>query len=135
MGKRGPAVFKSEIIDSIRDVHVDKDYRAAGHITHYIARNPWRTAAEGLAVGSGDIRDKVSLLGSLGVRTAALQFANDHLFPLEGVREHSGDRFDLFRVFPDLNANHMWPQLQPEAVALELVDIVETLQSQTPASS
>src|SRR5690606_31547163 len=96
------------------DIRAKKDFRAVRDILHYVGRNPWRTAAEGLAVGSGDIRDKVSLLGSMGIKTAALQFQSDHFFPVEGVREHSAERFDIFRVFPDPEANHMWPQLQPE---------------------
>ena len=130
MRVRAPAVLREEILPSIQDIHVRRDFRAVRDVVHYVARNPWRTVAEGLAVGSGDIRDKVTMLGSLGVQTAALQFASDRFFPEEGVREHSADRFNLYRVFPDPEANHMWPQLEPEAVADELVDIVNTLQSQ-----
>ncbi len=127
MARRSPGVVKEEIIPSLNDIQVRKDFRAVRDIMHYMARNPWRTLAEGLAVGSGDIRDKVSMLGALGVHTAALQFANDRFFPVDGVREHSANRFELFRVFPDPDANHMWPQLKPIAVANELVDIVNTL--------
>jgi pimeloyl-ACP methyl ester carboxylesterase len=129
MRQRAPAVFRDEILPSFRDIKVRKDYRAVRHMAHYVARNPWRTAAEGLAVGSGDIRYKVTEIGRLGVKTAALQFASDRFFPVDGVAAHSAGRFDLFRVFPDPDANHMWPQLQPEAVGDELVDIVDTLQS------
>lgn len=127
MAQRAPGVFSGEFVPSITDIRVRKDGRAIRDMAHYVGRNPWRTAAEGLAVGSGDVRDKVTVIGMLGVKTAALQFANDHFFPIEGVREHSEDRFDLFREFPDPNANHMWPQLQPEAVGNELINIVETL--------
>jgi len=129
MRDRAPAVIFGEILPMVKDIKICKDYRTVQHMVHYVARNPWRTAAEGLAVGSGDIRDKVTHLGSLGVRTAALQFENDHFFPVEGVREHSADRFDIFRVFSDPNANHMWPQLQPDAVADELVEIINELKS------
>lgn len=129
MGERAPAVIYGEILPLVKDIKISRDYRTINHMFHYLARNPWRTVAEGLAVGSGDIRDKVSILGMLGIKTAALQFENDHFFPLEGVQEHSAERFDLFKVFPDPNANHMWPMLQPDAVAIELVDIVDELNS------
>lgn len=134
MGKRAPAVFRDEIIPALSDVRDRRDRRAVRDMGLYVWSNPWRTLAEGLAVGSGDIRDKVSHLGALGLRTAALQFPKDRFFPVEGVREHSADRFSIFRVFPDKEANHMWPQLEPEAVAEELINIIHKVNSDRAVS-
>lgn len=133
MTKRAPGVIAGEIIPAIQDIRTRSDIRSARDILHYMGRNPWRTLAEGLKVGSGDIRGSVTQVGKLSVRTAALQFTNDKFFPVEGVREKSADLFDHFREFPDPAANHVWPQLQPEAVAHELVDITTHLGSMIDA--
>ncbi len=127
MARRAPGVLRDELLPAVKDIRSRSDTRSVRDIVHYVGRNPWRTAAEGLAVGSGDIRDKVAAVGSLGVRTAALQFPSDRFFPVDGVREQAADLFDHFREFPDPRANHVWPQLAPEAVAHELVDITKYL--------
>lgn len=127
MAKRAPGVLVGEILPSIKDIKVRKDIKAAWDFAHYIARNPWRTAAEGLSVGSGDIRDKVVRVGELGVKTAAVAFMKDRFFPIEGVILQAADRFQLFGVFTDPEAGHMTPQLQPEALGAFLVRVVQTL--------
>ena len=133
MVKRAPSVVRAEIIPAISDIRQRSDVRSLKDIIHYMARNPWRTLAEGLTVGSGDIREKVAILGSLGVKSAALQFADDRFFPVEGVREKSAHLFDAFYEFPDPLANHVWPQLEPETVAHELVNITADLKHNNQA--
>ncbi len=135
MARRGPGVISGELVPAVKDIRKRSDTRSVRDIVHYIARNPYRTVAEGLTVGSGDIRDKVASVGRLGVKTAALQFPNDRFFPVEGVREESANLFDYFREFPDPEANHVWPQLAPEDVAHELVDITHQLSSIDKASA
>lgn len=130
MTKRTPGVMKYEIMPAIKDIRTRSDIRSIRDIVHYAARNPWRTLAEGLKVGSGDMRDGVVEIGKLGVRTAALQFTGDRFFPVDGVREQSADLFDQFYEFSDPEANHVWPQLQPEAVSHTLVEITNTLNRQ-----
>lgn len=129
MAKRGPGSIKNEIIPSIRRMKVKKDVGSALVLAHYVFRNPIRTASEGIAVGVSDIRESVVYLGKFGVKTAALQFPSDRIFPLHGVVNHSSERFNLFRVFPDPEANHVWPNSEPEAVAIELLDIIDNLQN------
>lgn len=129
MARRAPGVLKDELIPVIGDIRTRNDLRSIRDIAHYVGRNPLRTVSEGLTVGSGDIRPKVAKLGNLSVRTAALQFPSDRFFPSDGVRERSAGLFDHFREFPDSRANHVWPQLAPEAVAHELVDIIQFLGS------
>jgi pimeloyl-ACP methyl ester carboxylesterase len=124
---RVKGVVTEELAPLIKDVRVARDYKTVLHMAHYIGRNPWRTTTEGLAVANCNIREEVVTLGNLGVKTAALQFASDQFFPLDGVVAHSGDRFDHFREFPDSQANHMWPMIDPEGVAEELVSIVALL--------
>lgn len=130
MARRGPGVLRDELVPAVKYIRSRHDIRSMRDIVHYIGRNPWRTVAEGLTVGSGDIRSRVADVGRLGVRTAALQFPNDKFFPVDGVREKAADLFDHFREFPDPQANHVWPQLAPEAVAHELVDITTYLGSE-----
>lgn len=134
MRERAPSVLREEVLPSLNQMRVKKDVRSVRNIVEYVARNPWRTLAEGLAVGSGDIRDKVSRIGELGIRTATQQYAQDRFFPEAGVREHSASRFDYYHVFPDPEAGHMAPQMQPEAVGEDLLDILAVLhQSERPA--
>lgn len=129
MTKRAPGVLKDELLPAIKDMRERSDIRSVRDIVHYMSRNPLRTVSEGLAVGSGDIRNKIAAVRQLGVRTVALQFSSDRFFPVDGVREQSAHLFDCFYEFPDKEANHVWPQLAPKAVAHELVSISKLFSS------
>lgn len=129
LAQRMPKILSDEMVPAIRDMRARSDRKSLNDIIHYMGSNPLRTIAEGLAVGNGDIRQKVVDVGKLGVKTAALQFPSDRFFHIDKVRDSSSQLFDYYSEFTDTKANHIWPQIQPSPVAHEIVRITNLLGS------
>lgn len=94
----------------------------------YIARNPVKTAAEGIAVARADIRQKVRELGKLGVSTAIVVGRDDFLIPAERVAKGSGVGVaDLFAVYGDQDAGHLYLQKKPLQAAMAQLQMLQLL--------
>jgi hypothetical protein len=117
MAARSLVVAAKEVLPAILDPTVDKDISNVLNFLYHAYRNPWRTLRECRNSYNGDIRNKVIALGRLGVMTAALNFKKDHFFPIDEVSRHCKERFDIFEIFDDQEANHLWPVLRPRQVA------------------
>lgn len=120
MGLRGPLFFRQEVIPNIQKLQRLIDFALLKAEVRYILQNPERTIAEGISVASCNIRSQVKHLGEIGVKTAALQFKADNLFPLDSVKKHAEECVDIFMVHPDVNAGHLTPQLDPAGVSESL---------------
>lgn len=127
MRERGTNFLKEELFPNLGRLAMGHHPKIAPDTLHYIFRNSRRTIQEGISVANCDIREKVKSLGGIGIKTAALQFPADRLFPLDGVVKHSSKLFDVFRVYSDPNAGHLTPQLDPVNVARANLSILEEL--------
>lgn len=113
--------------------------RLAGHlITHpfnafslglstadYVLQNPKKAIEEAARIASADIRHRFPILKSEGIPNGAVQFANDSLFPLKLVMNstNNGEIFDIFSIYPYLDATHINPQVHPRTVAAHVLDV------------
>lgn len=99
----------------------------------YISRNPLRTIAEGLAAAHYDIRDHVRELGGLGVKSAIVAGRADTLIYARDIGEASGHGIaDLFALYGDFWADHLYLQKAPVRAANAQVSLLEGLHSYDP---
>lgn len=129
MGMRGPLFFSQEVMPNILKLQKLVDFSLLKAEVRYLLQNPERTIAEGISVAGCNIREQVRNLGRIGVRTAALQFKADNLFPLNSVRKHAEECVDIFLVHPDANAGHLAPQLDPNGVSKSLLSIQDSFKA------
>lgn len=125
-----PEFFSHDLRLALTEIQLEDNVRALMDMTNYMLRNPIRTAFEGWAVGGCDIRGSVKLLGKLGVKgvkTAALAFPEDPLFPLDKLRENIGKVVDWFVEYENSEAHHATPQLDAHGVANSLSEIHQYL--------
>lgn len=127
LGRRLPSYLWRDLLPSIGNVQLERDTRAFLHVLDYIFRNPLRTAREALGVSQCDIRERVRILGSLGIKTAGLQFGADGFFYPHEVASHAENVFDVFRVIEDRWATHEAPQTHPKEVAETTLSIIDEL--------
>ncbi len=101
----------------------------------YVIRNPFRTLSEGIAVSNCDIRAEVRRLGDLGIKSAIVVGESDNLIPGNRVARYSGEGVaDIFAMYDDPRADHLWPQKRPLEVARTMTQLLERLHSDTPAT-
>lgn len=127
MAARIPRFLSGELLPALPKFTMDDSPVNMLDCLHYFLRSPLRTMREGVSIANSDIRTKVATLGKLGIKTAALQFARDSFFPLESVEASSAHLFDVFMVYPDPNAGHMTPQLEPQRTANAHLAVLEEL--------
>lgn len=130
MATRIPNFLKDELMPALPILRERHGSSTIVKEFEYLLESPSRTLTEMIAVSRADITNRVRLVGQLGVKTAALQFNEDRLFFTENVRTKSAWAFDEFRVYPDMFAGHIAPQIDPEGVALESLDIIKQLKNQ-----
>lgn len=126
LGKRFGDFLVTDLMPNIWKMKVQHESSVAIEAISYFLRNPKRTIGEALAVSGADSRFALRRLGQIGVKTAALQFKNDKIFPVDEVREMSGDVVDMF-IYDDPKAGHVEPQLNPKEVAFEHLSILKQI--------
>ncbi len=124
---RLPKFLTKELIPSLPDLYNQHPKSFLHNELRHIGVNPFFTVAEGLRAAQCDIRERVRYIGSLGVKTAALQFNKDEFFPEQGVRSRSQYLFNHYEVYEDPRANHLAPQRDPEGVAKAQIRIIKNL--------
>lgn len=134
MASRVPAFLRDELVPALPILRERYGSSTIVKEFEYLLESPSRTLTEMVAVSRADITNRVRLVGQLGVMTAALQFNEDRLFFTENVRAKSAWAFDEFRVYSDMLAGHIAPQIDPEGVALETLDIIQVLKKQAVKS-
>lgn len=104
--------------------HPNYDLRILGNTGKYVLKQPLKARQEAAQIATADIRGRFADLRNLGIRSGALQFPVDELFPLDKVQESvcndempSGTIFDIFSVYPYEDAGHLTPQLHPDTTA------------------
>lgn len=127
MASRVPAFLRDELVPALPILRERHGSSTIVKEFEYLLESPSRTLTEMVAVSRADITNRVRLVGQLGVMTAALQFNEDRLFFTENVRTKSAWAFDEFRVYSDMLAGHIAPQIDPEGVAQETLDIIQVL--------
>jgi pimeloyl-ACP methyl ester carboxylesterase len=126
------AVFAhNEMAEASWQLAFENPLAALGNL-HYIWRNPSRTLAEGLRAATVDIRPEITALGALGLKTGAIQFPKDSLFPPSENTEATKRLFDAYEVLPNPNANHLAPQLLPRQVAGAQLGMLARLHAMPP---
>lgn len=129
MISRLPKFFKKELIPAI--IKKEFAHNRTGDIikqsAHYMLRNPYKTLLEGIIVADCDIRDRVSDLGNLGIKTAILVGQSDTLISAERTAEKSMGISDIFAHYDAKEANHIWAQTHPLETALTHKQILSAL--------
>lgn len=124
---RVPRFIKDELIPALPLLQREYGIATAAEALHYVYRNPGRTFLEGLAVSNCDIRDKLSSLGELGVRTAILNFKSDRLISNQTTAQEVGHIVDHCETHPDASLGHLAPQVASAAVAKSVFDITQKI--------
>jgi len=129
MRERLPDVIRSET-KALRDGETEMQrLRAAKAAIYYASRNPLRTVLEGIAVASNDMKPIVTSARQKGVLVGGLFFWGDRFFPVWGVSDvcEGTDLFDEFRVHPNKDATHAWPQKRAADVVFEVLSMINSL--------
>lgn len=89
-----------------------------------VLANPVRSTAEGIHAGF-DVRDRVSELGSFGMKVARLQFAKDRIFELEKVDASMATlNHHIAAVHSDETAGHNATVHTPHEVATSVLSLI-----------
>lgn len=109
--------LKNEFLPHFATLRQENEAKMALEALYYVARNPIRTLGEGVALSFCNIRDDLRRLETdEGIPVNIMLFESDELIKYSPNIEQA--RFITGQVitFPDEEANHMWPQLQPGPV-------------------
>ncbi len=129
LSQRFPAFVAKELTPAL--LNSQFAYRSSRKIVmqgaEYILKNPYKTVSEALTAGGCDIKEDVSLLGKLGVASSILVAESDTMISAAGTARKSGHASDLFAVYGDPKANHLYPFTHPLETALTHLQIIEAL--------
>lgn len=127
--------LRRDIGPEARHLLQESENRLAAEITHYVLRNPVRTAGEALVAASCNLERSIQTIRSHGIKTGAIQYHTDAFFPLPAFLNASQHLFDVVHVYRDPHSNHLQPQRDPAGVAKATVEVLHQLnQPHTPVS-
>lgn len=125
MIRRLPRFFRDELHDV--------DFGIVVNGVFYAMQNPAKTLTEGLVVSRLRYREKVVSLGRQGVKSAILIGLDDSLVDAERTASNSGRNVaDLFAVYTDEFADHLFLQKEPMAAALAQLQALAVLHAREP---
>ena len=125
--RRIPTFVLYEVLPNLSAMTGDLNPAVVREFLHYIWRNPYRTGIEGLGVSNCDNRPTIIEIGNAGVKTAILNFASDHLICNKTTQNEMEDKVDHCETHPRQDLGHLAPNLEPEAVATRLMEIIQKI--------
>lgn len=127
LARRLPDFAFHEVLPNLSALAGEHDPAVILEFLHYIWRNPYRTAVEGVGLSNCDNRPTIVEIGNAGVKTAILNFANDRLICNKTTQAEMEDKVDHCETHPDESLGHLAPNLQPEIVATRLTHIINKI--------
>lgn len=128
---RLPTFMRRELIPAIihEEEKISDPLKILLHSLRYVARNPYKTALEGINASSCNSRQKIADLGAIGIKTAVVVGLADTLISATDAATHSGQHVDIFAAYADARANHLYPITRPLETALSLQQILRALKT------
>jgi pimeloyl-ACP methyl ester carboxylesterase len=113
---RMPGIVIEELIPGLEEMANEDALKIGAQALYHVMRNPWRTTGEAIDISNRPLMtQELRQLGEYGIRTQALQFEQDHFFPVNVAIRDASNLVDSMLVMPE--ANHLAPQTQPERTA------------------
>lgn len=132
MLSRIPAFLRKELIPAMvgSEFAYKRTRDIVNQVRHYILDNPTKTVVEGVVVAGCDIRDDVARLRDNDIASAILLGKSDTLISAERTARFSRHIPDIFALYDDPKANHLYSLTHPRETAMTHLQVLEALHKQ-----